>query len=63
MWKCKVCSSEELETLDWVDLKTGEHMNDGLGEFYCRSCENNVEVIYEETDDDDDTPWGDTSVE
>ena len=42
MWKCKVCGSEELETLDWVDLKTGEHMNDGLGEFYCRSCENNV---------------------
>lgn len=48
MWKCKVCNSTEVEGLDWIDLNSGDHLNDDVGEYYCRSCQNNVDVEYED---------------
>ena len=56
MWKCSSCNSTEVEQLDWVDLNSGEPLGDGddLGEFYCRGCESQVDVYYEEDDNDDD---------
>jgi len=64
MWRCNSCGSTELEALDWIDLQTGEHMSEGIGEYYCRACENNVDVHYEEEKEDTDpNPFGDTSVE
>ena len=57
MWKCKTCNSAEVEGLDWVDLNSGDHLNDDLDEYYCNSCEKHVEVYYED-DNVDDTDSG-----
>ena len=50
MWKCKNCNSTEVEMLDWVDLNSGDKLEDDLGEYYCRSCQSQVDVYYEEDD-------------
>ena len=48
-WVCASCHSDMVEKLDWVDLNSGEAMEDSLEEFYCRSCGAHTEVVYEDT--------------
>jgi len=53
MWKCKTCTSTNVESLDWVDLNSGDHLNDeSVDEYYCNGCGNNVEVYYEDDEED-----------
>ncbi len=55
-WKCNTCFSTAVERLAWIDMESGEDSDDEIGEFYCRSCGNNVEVFYDiDENDDDDT--------
>ena len=50
MWKCGSCHSTEVEELDWVDLNSGDNLEDDLDEYYCRSCQSQVSVYYEDED-------------
>ena len=54
MWKCTKCGGNEVETLSWVDLNTGEEQEGEVGEYYCRSCEAHTDVSFDEGPDDSD---------
>jgi hypothetical protein len=53
MWKCKSCNSTEVEALDWVDLNSGDTLEDDLDEYYCRSCQSQVDIYYEDDEETD----------
>ena len=44
MYRCVKCNSPEVESLEWVDMNTGEISAGEVGEYYCRSCESHTDV-------------------
>jgi len=53
MWKCVNCNSPDVEALDWVDLNSGDALEDSLGEYYCRSCGTQVEVYFDDENEEE----------
>jgi hypothetical protein len=60
---CKECGSDQIQTLEWVDVNTGKSVQAGPGELndnWCNKCNENVYCMSEEDylekkkqDDDD----------
>lgn len=54
MYVCQKCGSDQVESLQWVDLNTGEaDAESDVQEFYCRICGAHTDVEYKQS------PWED----
>lgn len=52
MYVCRKCNSDQVESLQWVDLNTGEADSESdVQEFYCRVCGSHTDVEYKQS------PW------
>jgi hypothetical protein len=64
MYICTKCNSSNVESLQWVDLNTGEaDAESDVQEFYCRDCGAHTDVEWKQQPWEDDEDELDEKIE